>query len=99
MSEAQPLPLTPGPLAGQPTPGDLQRRIAVLRATVEKFLPDFAKTVQSAARQKLDNIILHQDAFAAGFDTDEYTLLGCAIKYAGLYGVRLQVIGRNAETR
>jgi hypothetical protein len=43
-------------------------------------------------------MILHQDAFAAGYDNDEYTLLGMAVKYAGLHGVRVMVIGSNHET-
>jgi len=43
-------------------------------------------------------MVLHQDAFAAGLDDDEYTLLGMAVKYAGLYGVAISVIGTNHET-
>ena len=31
-------------------------------------------------------VLLHQDAFAADYQEDEYTLLGLAIKYAGLRG-------------
>jgi hypothetical protein len=45
-----------------------------------------------------DILILHQDAFAAGYDDDEYLLLGMAIKYAGLHGVQVQLIGTNHET-
>ena len=36
----------------------------------------------------------HQDAFAADYQEDEYTLLGMAIKYAGLHGKEVQVIGK-----
>ena len=43
-------------------------------------------------------MLLHQDAFAAGYHDDEYTLLGMAIKYAGLYGVMVTVGGKNHET-
>jgi hypothetical protein len=43
-------------------------------------------------------MILHQDAFAAGYDDDEYTLLGMAVKYAGLQGVSVTVIGKNHDT-
>ena len=39
-------------------------------------------------------MVLHQDAFAVGLDDDEYTLLGMAVKYAGLYGVAISVIGK-----
>jgi hypothetical protein len=31
-------------------------------------------------------VLLHQDAFAADYQEDEYKLLGMAIKYAGLRG-------------
>lgn len=41
---------------------------------------------------------MHQDAFAAGYDDEEYTLLGMAMKYAGLQGVTIRVIGKNEET-
>ncbi|MFO0843418.1 MAG: hypothetical protein U0797_13635 [Gemmataceae bacterium] len=43
-------------------------------------------------------MLLHQDAFAAGYHMDEYTLLGVAVKYAGLYGVRISIGGTNHET-
>jgi hypothetical protein len=41
---------------------------------------------------------MHQDAFAAGYDEDEYMLLGMAVKYAGLHGVEVTFIGKNHET-
>jgi len=51
-----------------------------------------------AAGAKHSTMVLHQDAFAASYHDDEYTLLGMAIKYAGLHGVVVTVIGRNHET-
>jgi hypothetical protein len=83
-----------------PTPDEKQRRIEVLRATVGKYLPDFTRGVAeiAAKREKDSTMILHQDAFAAGYDEDEYTLLGMAVKYAGLHGVNVTVIGTNHET-
>jgi hypothetical protein len=43
-------------------------------------------------------VLLHQDAFAADYQEDEYTLLGMAIKYAGLRGKEVRVIGKNRGT-
>ena len=43
-------------------------------------------------------VLLHQDAFAADFQEDEYTLLGMAIKYAGLRGKEVRVIGKNRSS-
>jgi len=43
-------------------------------------------------------VLLHQDAFAADYQDDEYTLLGMAIKYAGLRGKEVRVIGKNRST-
>ena len=84
------------------TPEEEERRIAVLRATVEKYLPEFARAVATLVAKVEDPnerpIYLHQDAFAAGYDDDEYTLLGMAIKYAGLHGVRITIHGTNHET-
>jgi hypothetical protein len=84
-----------------PTLHEEEERIAVLRATVEKYLPEFARGVAEVARAKGEEdcpMLLHQDAFAAGYHDDEYTLLGMAIKYAGLHGVTVTVYGRNHET-
>ena len=43
-------------------------------------------------------MLLHQDAFAAGYQDDEYTLLGMAVKFAGLHGVSVTVFGTNHES-
>jgi len=43
-------------------------------------------------------VLLHQDAFAADYQADEYMLLGMAIKYAGLRGKEVRVIGKNRST-
>ena len=68
-----------------PLPAEERERIAVLRATVEKYLPEegppreFAKAVAKFAAEPEDErseIVMHQDAFAVGYDDDEYTLLG-----------------------
>ena len=42
--------------------------------------------------------MLHQDAFAADYQEHEYMLLGMAIKYAGLRGKEVRVIGKNRQT-
>jgi hypothetical protein len=77
-------------------------RVSVLRATVERYLPEFARGVANAMAQRNDagggTIIVHQDSFAAGYDEDEYAILGMAVKYAGLHGLTVTVIGKNHET-
>ena len=84
-----------------PPPAEEREQIAVLRATVEKYLPEFAKAAAGFAAESEDKrskIVVHQDAFAAGYDDDEYTLLGMAVKYAGLHGVAVRFIGKNHAT-
>ena len=84
-----------------PTMHEAESRVAVLQATVQHYLPDFVATVEKATAEAGANgavVVLHQDAFAAGYDDDEYTLLGMAIKYAGLRGVTVNVAGKNEET-
>lgn len=83
-----------------PTPTEEKRRIEILRATVQKYLPEFARGVADtlAKAEKDRTILLHQDAFAASYDDDEYTLLGMALKYAGLHSVNVTVVGTNHET-
>jgi len=70
------------------------QRESSLIATIRKHLPDFARMCAS----DLETVILHQDAFAADYQEDEYTLLGMAIKYAGLRGKEVRVIGKNRST-
>jgi len=67
------------------------QRESNLIATIRKKLPDFARMCADDA----ELVMLHQDAFAADYQEDEYMLLGMAIKYAGLRGKEVRVIGRN----
>ena len=98
---AKPKLLTMGTDSPSPTPDEEKERIAALRATVEHYLPEFAKGVAEAARakgEKDSTMVLHQDTFAAGYDDDEYTLLGMVVKHAGLHGVIVTVTCTNHET-
>jgi hypothetical protein len=70
------------------------QRESSLIATIRKQLPDFAK----ACAGDTELVLLHQDAFAADYQEDEYMLLGMAIKYAGLRGKEVRVIGRNRSS-
>ena len=70
------------------------QRESSLIAAIRKKLPEFAKMCADDAEQ----VLLHQDAFAADYQEDEYMLLGMAIKYAGLRGKEVRVIGRNRSS-
>src|SRR5262245_47872338 len=79
------------------------QRLNDLKATVEFYIPEFTEGVKRAAETKKQGekppiMLLHQDAFAAGYHTDEYTLLGMAVKYAGISGVGVTIHGTNHET-
>jgi hypothetical protein len=65
-----------------------------LAAEVESLLPDFV----NSCRDKAAVVIIHQDAFAADYKDDEYVLLGKTIKFAGLYGKEVHIVGKNRET-
>ena len=69
------------------------QREADLIAAVRKDLPEFAK----ACAEDVDAVMLHQDAFAADYQADEYILLGMPIKYAGLRGKEVHVISGKAK--
>jgi hypothetical protein len=69
-------------------------RETALRAEVERLLPDFVKFCRDDAGM----VIIHQDSFAADYQDDEYRLLGMAIKFAGLYGKEVRIIGKSRET-
>ncbi len=73
---------------------ELRKRKADLLIEIRRLLPDFVK----ACSKNEDVIILHQDSFAADYQQDEYALLGMAIKFAGLHGKEVRIIGTNRET-
>lgn len=74
---------------------ELMRREANLIATIGKSLPDFAAACHAA---EIPVVILHQDAFAADYQDEEYRLLGMAVKFAGTCGKEIRIHGRNRET-
>ena len=67
---------------------------AALSAEIRRLLPDF---VESCLKNE-EVVIIHQDSFAADYQQDEYALLGKAIKFAGLHGKEIHIIGTNRET-
>jgi hypothetical protein len=71
------------------------RRESNLIAAIEKLLPDFARACRAT-----DNTVvnMHQDAFAADYQEEEYRLLGMAIKFAGICGKEVNIIGKNRST-
>ena len=99
----EPKRLTMGVNCKSPNMQEEETRVAVLQATVEHYLPAFAKAIADFQPKSGDNdggiLYLHQDAFASGYDDDdEYTLLGMAVKYAGLHGIDVNFTGKNHDT-
>src|ERR1700686_1665856 len=76
------------------TNDERMQRESSLIATIRRKLPDFAK----ACADEAELVLLHQDAFAADYQEDEYVLVGMAIKYAGRRGKEVRVIGKNRST-
>jgi hypothetical protein len=73
---------------------EITNRESSLIKAMENLLPDFARL----CREENDEVVLHQDAFAADYQEDEYKLLGMAIKFAGLCGREVRIIGKNRGT-
>ena len=76
----------------------MENKIKQLDAFIAENLPDFKQMVDENVNNNVSGVIIHQDAFAADYQDDEYTLLGKAIKYAGSKGISVNVIGVNRET-
>jgi hypothetical protein len=68
-------------------------RQAALAAEIERLLPEFV----NSCRHRADVVIIHQDAFAADYQDHEYALLGKAIKFAGLHGKEVRIIGKTGK--
>jgi hypothetical protein len=74
---------------------ELARKEANLIAIIEKLLPDFARACRASDSTVIN---MHQDAFAADYQEEEYRLLGMAIKFAGICGKEVNIIGTNRGT-
>jgi hypothetical protein len=76
------------------TEEELREKESALTAKIARLLADF---VRSCVKSD-DVVIIHQDSFAADYQQDEYAILGMAIKFAGLHGKEVRIIGTNRET-
>jgi len=61
-----------------------------LRYEVQRRLPEFA----AACESDTEVVLMHQDAFAADLQEEEFALLGRAIKFAGLFGKDVTIAAR-----
>lgn len=86
--------LVPGTKIATGTSQNVRERREQLIRVVERLLPMHAAAVE----KPIDVVMVHQDAFAAGYHADEYALLGMAVKYAGLHGRAMTISGTNGET-
>jgi hypothetical protein len=59
---------------------------------------DAGRGVWDASGAARELVLIHEDAFAADYQEGEYALPGMAIKYAGLRGKEVRVIGKNRST-
>ena len=73
---------------------EIMQRQSELVSRIQSSLPEFVKACAADA----DMVVLHQDAFAATYQEDEYSILGMAIKYAGLCGKEVRVISTTRQT-
>ncbi|MGA2051053.1 MAG: hypothetical protein ABSG96_25455 [Terracidiphilus sp.] len=73
----------------------LVQREADLISTIDRVLPDFARACHA---DDIPVVVLHQDAFAADYQEEEYRLMGMAIKFAGICGKEIRIHGRNRKT-
>jgi hypothetical protein len=71
------------------------QRESSLIATIRKKLPEFARACRAPDTPV---VIMHQDAFAADYQEEEYRLIGMAIKFAGICGKEVRIIGTNRQT-
>jgi hypothetical protein len=76
------------------TDAERSQRELEFKQRFEDQLPEFARMCADS----VEEVIFHQDAFAADYQEHEFSLLGRAIKYAELLGKNVHVVGRNAPT-
>ncbi len=74
---------------------DLTLRELEFITAIEKDLPEFVKMCRDPGAPA---VVIHQDAFAADYQEQEFKLLGMAIKFAGICGKEVRIIGTNRST-
>ena len=72
----------------------IEERKEDLKEEIERKLPKFKRMIKINA----DNIIFHQDAWAGDYQFEEYILLGKVIKYIGLTGKNITIVGKKQKT-
>lgn len=81
------LPVLPKPI----TDKELMERETALVVEIERLLPDVARSCRGSE----DLVIVHQDAFVAAYQDEEYALFAQAMS---IHGKEIRVIGKNKET-
>jgi hypothetical protein len=69
-----------------------------VRERIELLLPEIVSACAVYKSGKVKAVMLHQDAFASDYENPEMWLLGLAIKYCGLQGIPVYIVGTNGET-
>jgi hypothetical protein len=65
---------------------------------VDFYRKDATRVCARAYRARdIPVVIMHQDAFAADYQEEEYRLIGMAIKFSGIGGKEVRVRGRNRD--
>lgn len=92
--------LTMGIDSPTPTAAEKALRVKTLNESVMRYLPELYKIgleAKTGGSKAPNAIVLHQDAFAAGLDKDEYTLLGMAIKFLGMHGLNVSIVAKKSR--
>ena len=81
-------------LVPQPRPETPEGREDYLRVYMETQFKDFADSIKYAVENHTI-LTISQKGFANDYDQPEMLLLGMMVKYAGLFGVELYIVGKN----
>lgn len=91
------LSLQPGIDSRTPSQKEKMGRIKSIVEAMRKLCPEFSKGCQKAADESAI-LMTCQDSFAGDYQLDELTLLGMAIKFAGLHGLTVTIVpGRMSD--
>lgn len=97
-------PIISGPIEKSPLRMEVDPQKLIQRVESEPTLREFVQACKDAIAvgnvypKKRLSIMIHQDGFAPRYEPKEMQLLAMALKYAGLFGIGVGVIGKNGET-
>ena len=79
------------------TEEEIKKKVSELWDFIESEVPSFSHFIKEYIDKKQKHILIHQDAYAADYQDEEFALLGKVVKLCGTLGISIKIVGTNRE--